>query len=132
VVAGSGLEIAFHSERAGGAGKRDLYRATRPDLGSPWGTPVAIAELNTAGNDESAFFLPGDLVFLFGSERAGQRDIYQATRTTVGAPFGTPVPFENIDTTQYEESDPWLSDDGHTLIFATNRTGDSEIFEATR
>jgi Tol biopolymer transport system component len=112
---------------------RDLYRATRASLADPWQPPQLIAELSSPGNDESLFYVPGgdDLVVVFGSERAGKRDLYTARRAAVGAPFDPPVPLA-VDTVEFEETDPWLSPDGRTLYFATNRTGNSEIAVTTR
>jgi WD40-like Beta Propeller Repeat len=131
VVASSGLEVGFHSERGGGAGGRDLYRATRMTLANTWDPPVRIGELDTVDDDESLFFLPGDLEIMFGSSRSGNRDIYSVVRPAIGEPFGTPTPVTSLDTPS-DESDPWLSPDGHTIVFSSNRSGVSEIWQATR
>jgi Tol biopolymer transport system component len=131
VVSGSGFELLFHSDRPGGAGARDLYRAVRPEVTARWGTPVRISELDTPGNDESAFLLPGALQLMFGSDVAGNRDIYLTTRAAVGQPFSPPVPVGGLNTSA-DESDPWLSPDGHLMVFATNRGGNSEIYQASR
>jgi len=131
VIAGSGLEIFFHSERAGGMGGRDLYTSVRPNLASPWGPPVPIVEFNSPGEDESPFLLPGDLQVLFGSSVSGNRDIYLSSRAGPGQPWGPPVPLAGINTPA-DESDPWLSPDGHTLFFSTSRSGNSEIYQASR
>jgi Tol biopolymer transport system component len=131
VVASSNLEVGFHSDRAGGAGGRDLYRATRMTVTSLWEPPVEIGELDTGGDDESLFFLPGDLEIMFGSNRSGNRDIYEAVRPAIGQPFGTPTPITSLDTPS-DESDPWLSPDGHTIVFSSNRSGIDEVWQATR
>jgi dipeptidyl aminopeptidase/acylaminoacyl peptidase len=131
IVTDSGLEVFFHSERIGGPGMRDLYRATRPSTTSSWEPPTLIDELNTAGEDESAFPLPGALEIVFTSQRTGSRDLFRAARSAVDQPFGTPTPLDQLNTPA-DESDVWLSRDGRTLFFSSNRDGDPEIYEASR
>lgn len=48
------LEIIFSSDRPGGLGRFDLYRATRPALGQPFTDVVPLTVLNTAGDDTGA------------------------------------------------------------------------------
>jgi Tol biopolymer transport system component len=132
IVTESGLELFFHSERAGGPGARDIYRTRRATLTSPWEPPVLVSELDTPGEDESAYPLPGDLELVFASNGlAGNRDLFFVTRSAIGEPFGTPMPLTDLNTSS-DDSDAWVSRDGHTLYFASSRTGDSEIYEATR
>jgi len=47
---GDELEIYFDSDRPGGLGGDDIWRATRPTQTSPWDPPQPVAELNTTGN----------------------------------------------------------------------------------
>src|SRR5206468_1862445 len=103
------LEIIFESRRGAGdlnlwvstrasvtapwsvpapIGERDLYRASRPDVGSPWGPPAPITELNTPVDDVGPSFAGGDLELYFASGPTGNRDLYVATRSAVGQPFG--------------------------------------------
>jgi len=103
----------------------------RASATSPWEPPILIDELNTAANDESAFPLPGDLQLVFTSSQAGSNDLYRVTRAAIGQPFGTSTPIGELNTT-WDESDVWVSRDGRTVFFASNRSGDYQIYEASR
>src|SRR5262249_20525261 len=46
------LEIVFTSTRAGGAGGEDVWTATRASTADAWSTPVPVAEVNTADNEQ--------------------------------------------------------------------------------
>lgn len=83
-ISADGLEIFFSSERPGGAGELDLWRATRPSLDQPFGPPENVAELNTI-NDEVFPRLSGDgstLYFNYDTETSGDlnADVWEARR----------------------------------------------------
>ena len=64
------LTIYFSSQRA--SVNDDLWRATRTVEGNAFGTPVAVTELNSSGNDAGIFLTPDGLVALFASDRLGR------------------------------------------------------------
>lgn len=83
-ISADGLEIFFSSERPGGAGELDLWRATRPSRDQPFGPPENVAELNTV-NDEVYPRLSADgsiLYFNYDTETAGDLDanVWEARR----------------------------------------------------
>jgi hypothetical protein len=83
-ISADGLEIFFSSERPGGAGELDLWRATRRSLDQPFGPPENVAELNTI-NDEVFPRLSGDgstLYFNYDTETGGDldADVWEARR----------------------------------------------------
>lgn len=118
-----GLEIYFHSDRSGGAGAEDLYRASRASTGTAFSTPVGLATLNTASND-SVPALSGDGRSLyFVSNRPGGLggdDIWVATRPATSDSFGAAVNIAVVNSPDHEIG-PTPSPDGLTLYFATNR-----------
>jgi len=75
-----GLTVYFDSDRPGGAGSRDLYVATRPDVSSPFSTPQRISELGTSDNERDAWLSPDGRRLYFSSNFNGDFDIYVSER----------------------------------------------------
>jgi len=77
-------EILFGSDRPGGTGRMDLWRAFRSGVGAPFSTPEWIGELTTALDEESPSlsFDGKDLYFNYASrdEPGGNGDMYVAHR----------------------------------------------------
>jgi hypothetical protein len=110
--------LLLASNRTGGAGKMDLYQAARPAGSTGWEVPVALAELNTAAEEDDPSLSGDGLYLVFASDRDGiSEDLYLAARPALDQPFGTPVPRAALNTAG-EEEDPWLSADGRILYFA--------------
>ena len=72
-----------------------------------------------------------ELVLYWHSSRNGSRDLFMSTRSTADETFTTIVPMTELNSSS-EEQDPWLSADGHTSIFVSDRMGDDDIYIATR
>jgi hypothetical protein len=80
-VSADGLTIWFISDRPGGVGLNDLYEATRPDLDSPFGEPVNLAELNTPDSEDDPWVSPdGRTIFWARKSTAGDSELVMATR----------------------------------------------------
>jgi Tol biopolymer transport system component len=77
-------------------------------------------------------FLTEDGLTLFYSSAASvdAGDLFYAVRPSMDEPFGEPVPIADLNTGA-DERDPWLSPDGSTLYFATNREGTLDIYVAS-
>lgn len=128
-----GTTMILTSRRDGGAGARDLYMSTRAGRGGSWSTPVALAELNSAGQDADAFLDASGRTLLFSSDRdSGDfRDLYIAERPDRRSTFGPPRLLDDLNTAR-ADADPWLSPDFRTLVFSSSRGGDDDVYEATR
>jgi Tol biopolymer transport system component len=130
-VSADGLELALDSSR-GGASGRDLYLSKRANTTQPWGIPVGIAELN----DGTTQKLPqladdGRAIWFVQTTTTNGDDIMVATRPALDAPFGTPTAVTELNSATAED-DPWISNDQRTIVFASSRNGNFDIFIATR
>lgn len=122
-----GLELVYCTI----PGPNDLGRATRATLTSPWvnrGT-VDFAAVNT-GATEGFPTLSGDgTAVYFETTRNGPAEIYMTTRTGVGQPFGAPTAVTELNAGGGSNVDGDISNDGATMMFASDRLGGSTGFE---
>lgn len=72
----NGTVIVFASDRPGGSGASDLYRAVRPPGADVFLPPEPIAELNTGANETDPWLSPDERVIFFSRDG----DIYTAER----------------------------------------------------
>jgi len=102
----------------------------RCDQGAPFGPAEPIDELNTEFA-EGRTWLSDDLTTIyFDSQRAGERNLYRATRGSPDEPFGTPFALPAPVGTTAWETNPVLSADGLSLFF--NREPEWYVLVATR
>jgi hypothetical protein len=127
----SSLLMFFASDRLGAGW--ELFSSSRPDVRSIWGTPRSIGELNTSSgaNDWDPFTGAGGLQIWFASTRSGGGDLYWSQRASIADQFAPPVPLAELNTSS-TEGDPALSPDFRHILFASNRSGRFEIYEAWR
>jgi hypothetical protein len=117
------LSVYFYSNRAGGAGNRDLYVATRSSPSDAFVNTERLANVNGPANDHLPR-LSGERTLVFTSTRSGQggADLWLATRDDAALDFGSPVPLPGINTSADEEAGQ-LSADQLTLVFDSDRSG---------
>ncbi|HZK79063.1 MAG TPA: hypothetical protein VFC35_09145, partial [Gemmatimonadaceae bacterium] len=78
----NGLEIFFASNRPGTLGGLDLYTSTRASTSDAWGTPVNLGpNVNSSGVEGRSSISWDDMTLIFNSNRTGNVDLYQSTRT---------------------------------------------------
>lgn len=80
-LSADGLVAIFASDRSGGLGGLDLYRAARATAAEPFGAPTLIAELSTAQGDYDPEFTRDGNWLYFASSRAGSSAIWRVTTT---------------------------------------------------
>ena len=136
---GAGIEISakvdetsllmfFESTRSGTS---QLYASTRPNAQSPWGTPAPIQGLGPTGTAHDPFVASLGLRVWFESTQTGGGDLYAADRASVTDPFANVTPLSELDTPA-QEADPWLSPDLHYILFASDRSGNMQIYQSSR
>jgi hypothetical protein len=120
-----------------GSGQRDIYlippREPDPPSKFQWGTPVAISELNSpTACDVHATMTADQLMLCFSSDRsggAGNYDLWCATRASVTDPFGPPKNQTALNAIG-NDTNPGLRSDGTELFFASDRSGNTDLYRA--
>jgi hypothetical protein len=129
------------------------FLATRASTGAPFGKPVLVSELAYTDRTTVDGFLTDDGLTLFYSSSplqypadAGPRpgdasantidggpvpsaDLFVAFRRSTSEPFSATFPLDDLNT-GVDERDPWLTPDGKTLYFTSDRDGALSIYTA--
>jgi len=114
------LYLAFISQRDRGG--NDIWIAERSTRSSAFGSPRALAALNTASNEESPVLSVDGLELLFASDRAGGRgglDLWRSTRARRQDDFSPPANLSALNTAD-DEHEAGLSADGVELFFVVD------------
>jgi hypothetical protein len=121
-------------------GEYQTYLAPRGAPGAPFGAPAPIPELDYANRSTVDAFLTDDGLILFFSSAVAaadagtdggpaSSDLYVAWRRSTSEPFSVTQPLDDLNTPA-SERDPWLSPDGRTLYFTSDRSGVLQISTA--
>jgi len=133
----AGLALVFASTRPGGVGGPDVWMATRANRNDKWLPVIPLNEINSQWDDGGPCLSSDGLTLYFHSQRPGglgSTDIYYATRSSAGQPFGQARNLSRVNSSS-QETTPWISNDGLTLYFASDRQGgkgDFDIWYVTR
>jgi hypothetical protein len=136
-------DLFFSSTRLGGFGGPDIYESEITDIG--FGTPLNIAELNTA-SFEVCFWVRNDgLEIIFTSNRpnlTGDTNLYDlwvSTRASVYEVWSPPQSLgPTVNSEGYVDANPMLASADRTLYFASTRpnshgpVGNMDIYFSTR
>jgi Tol biopolymer transport system component len=121
-----GRWLYFFSNRAGGRGGDDLYRAAVRSNGS-FGAPENLGGgVNSAGNEWAPLSSTDGRWLLFASDGfggAGRHDLFVARWD--GKAFVDPQPVPGVNTAADEFDAAWL-DDGNALVFARSQNVDTQ------
>jgi len=130
-TSGDGLEVYFSDNRLGGYGDFDLWMMKRETIGADWSQPINLGPVvnSSAGEVSPTISLDG-LELYFGSRAAvprpgtyGLSDLWVTKRATRNAPWGAPVNLGPLVNTPGWEDSAYMSADGSTLFFNSDRAG---------
>jgi len=127
LVAIRGVRYLYFSS-TGTSGNHDIYRSRQGRDGT-FGTPEAVAELNSTAVDQMPNVSRDGTEIVFASSRGGNMDIWTATLDRSTGRWSSPVPVAAVNTAQ-PESRPSLSGDGVRLYFGRGATAD--VYVSTR
>jgi hypothetical protein len=96
-----------------------------------FGTPALVPGISLVGAENPRLSIDETEIFFQLYDDAGTADLMHATRPTPLGGFGTPSPLTSLNSSA-DDWDPMLSADGVTIVFASDRTGTSQIYRATR
>jgi hypothetical protein len=129
-ISADGLELYFNSMRSGGLGNHDLYVIKRATINDEWGAPINLGSAVNGPSHEIAPHLLTNGLYLFFSDHPfwylraggfGGADIWVTKRATISEPWGIPVNIGPTINSSYQEAGPYISADGMTLYFSSNR-----------
>jgi hypothetical protein len=115
-----GQELWFASDRSGGIGKFDIYRA--PAGSGSFANAAAVVALNSPEDEWLPYLSRDGLTVFFSSTRPGPTahgglDIWTAHRATMSSPFSAPTNIAELNTNN-DETLGSVSPDGCRIYFA--------------
>ena len=135
-LSSDGLSLYFVADSTSGNGDTDIWVTTRATASGAFSSPRPFPSLNSTKDDARPWFSADDLTIYFASNRAGTGaqgdfDIWMATRSGRYATFSDPVVVTAVNSA-YRDDSPFLTADGLTLYFSSDRLGSRDIWRATR
>lgn len=110
-------------------GGRDLWVATRAAAPDPFSPPALVPGVNSPDLEHLPRLTADGLSLMFVSGRDTVNlgsNIWQANRVLPSAPFSVPVELPGVNSDGRDEGF-WLSADGLTVFFASNREPDADM-----
>jgi outer membrane protein OmpA-like peptidoglycan-associated protein len=129
-IAPDGRTIYFVSERKGGQGKRDIWKATKDQTGN-WSEPVNLGKaINTSDDEESVFIHPDGKTLYFSSKGHGSMGGYDVFKSVYSnGSWSKPTNLGEPINTLGDDMFFVLTADGHTGYYSSSRDGkDKEIY----
>jgi hypothetical protein len=120
----NGLTAYVSSRRPGGPGPLDIFSASRASTADAFGTLTPVPGVNTTGNEYQPRISADGLKLFFTAPKAnGRYGIVVATRNSTLTSFGAGAPLLNVSSTDADEGGAFLTADGKSIYFSSNRPG---------
>jgi hypothetical protein len=135
IISPDGLTFWVGSDRDGGAGDFDVWRATRSSRATAWSAPTNVLSLNSPAKDLPRPMGEHDRIMPLGSDRdsRGFYQIYFASRSADGAGFDPPAHVPELSFARESTVDAFLTDDGLTLLFVSGpEIGPADLYVSSR
>jgi len=114
----------------------DIFRATRTSITAVWSAPKRVDELSSSSRETNPEVAADGLTIFLSSKRThaaatGELDIFVAQRSTRGATWGGLKPVVELNSSA-TDANPSPTPDLLTVFLASTRSGDYQIYSATR
>jgi Tol biopolymer transport system component len=119
------VRLYFTKLNKPGQGDWDIYQSTLGTNGT-FSDAVLVSELSSPYEDTHPTIRRDGLEIIFSSTRPGSlggNDLWVSTRATTRDKWSTPVNLGPVVNSASSDLAPYLSDDGETLILASDRPG---------
>ena len=125
-LSADGLSLLFTSTRMVGQSDRpDLWMCVRKSIEDPFGKAINLSfGVNSPHSDSAPTLSTDGLALLFSSDRWGGEggdDLWMCTRNATSESFGEPVNLGSDVNSPWSDERPFLSADGLTLLFSSDR-----------
>jgi len=125
--------LYFWSERLGGAGERDVYRAKPDGLGGFLKPELLPSPINSVSRDDGAWIHPsGRLMLMTYSNRGGLGNADIFVTTLKDGTWSSPVNLGPSVNSQSNDFSAKLTPDGTQIVFSSLRGTDDEASAAAR
>ncbi|MCB9703382.1 MAG: PD40 domain-containing protein [Myxococcales bacterium] len=131
-----GLEVVIASNVLSGGAAVDILWGTRAGLGDPFANLQYLPAIEPWAEADLDPHLSDDGLRLYFARRFSDQikhlDLMVSERPGPMQPFGAPTAIAELNTPDFSEANPTLSDDQRTIIFAATSAGKIDLFVATR
>lgn len=131
----NGGKTLYYAPDPPGAEQQHIWFATRATVEGTFGPPAKVPGINgddKSVNDSDPALSADERILVFASTRPGSlgvNDLYYATRASAGVNFGPVDKIPGVSTNS-DDGDPMLSDDGCDLYFSSTRAGNYDLYVA--
>src|SRR5438552_3250346 len=138
-ISKNGLSLYLNSNRPGGLGETDIYVSQRSSVEEPWGPPVNVLVLNSAGVEQAPALSRDSHYLFFSTDRPGGMgglDIWVSRREDIHDDFDweTPVPITEINSSVNDAGPAYFeNEEGRPqLYFQSQRAGGAGLADIYR
>jgi Tol biopolymer transport system component len=104
----------------------DIYQSTRTAIGGAFSAPTPVTAVNTTAYEKWLAVCQGGIAMVSRDNGANGQDLFEGTLAD-----GAMTPVTELNST-FSEISTFLSTDCLTVYFASNRSGSTQIYTATR